>query len=115
MNTMYKSTHSYLHSTYKFYTCLESPVSNDSSDAEEESTPKYSYFVCIINPKKINYYVVQTWHDVKCPFDTPRGLKEKLVEHFPGDLPVNLNFEVGYFGYFEGRENTNGWIFEAHL
>ena len=85
-----------------------SPAPSDSSN-EEESTGKYSYFVRIINPKKKSDYVVRAWHDVKSRFDTPDSLREKLVEHFPDDLPDNLRFKVGYF---EGRGSTKRWIFE---
>ena len=87
-----------------------SPAPSDSSN-EEEPTAQFSYFVRIINPKKKSDYVVQAWHDVRGQFDTPDSLKEKLVEHFPNDLPTSLQFKVGYF---EGRGSTKRWIFEAH-
>lgn len=86
-----------------------SPSPSDSSN-EEEPTAQFSYFVRIINLKKISNYVVWAWHDVKSRFDTPDSLKEKLVEYFPNDLPDNLRFKVGYF---EGRGSTKRWIFEA--
>ena len=66
-------------------------------------------FTLLIQRKKSDY-VVWAWHDVRGQFDTPDSLKEKLVEHFPNDLPTSLQFKVGYF---KGRGSTKRWIFEA--
>ena len=54
--------------------------------------------------------MVRTWHDENNVFDSPRGLKMKLMESFPNEVPDHVTFQVGYY---EGRSSTKRWIMES--
>ena len=56
------------------------------------------YSIKIIDVRKKSKWIVRAWHDASNEkFDCPATLKARLVESFPGDLPDDLNFQVGYY------------------
>ncbi len=61
----------------------------------------------MINPKKKSEYVIRLWHDTTEKFYSPAGLRLKLMDSFPNEVPSTTNFQIGYF---EPPSNTKRWL-----
>ncbi len=85
-------------------------ASNGVIDSGPTSSPTYSYYVRMINPKKKTDFLVRMWHDERAQFKSPAELKLKLIDSFANEVSTTGNFHVGYF---EPPGNSNKrWIVE---
>ena len=83
----------------------------DENGGHQDDNDSYMYYVKLINPKRKSDFVVRHWHDVKKVFKSPEGLKRKLVESFPSELPPSkgIDFQIGFF---DPPYNTKRWIID---
>ena len=99
----------YQNSSHPTTLCQSLPNSLQPTQVTEAVQPRYTYNVCIINPKKKSDFVVRMWHNVSDVFQSPSTLKARLQESFPNDVPKEVDFRCGYF-----HGNSKQWIFEEN-
>ncbi len=85
-----------------------SSTQNSTGHGEADpSAASYTYYVRMINPKKKSDFVVRLWHDATEKFHSPAGLRLKLMDSFPNDVPSTTDFQIGFF---EPPNNTKRWL-----
>ena len=67
----------------------------------------YSYKVKIINPTKKGDIIVRELHHFTSEFESVSAIKMKLIDEFKGQVPGNIDFNIGYY---DGAQHSKVWL-----